>query len=101
MASLDTSEITPRNSNFQFTPLEHKDSIRLLVLEPAKGVEENLTAALEHVQLGDKPIFSAISYTWGKPEFPEQINFPGGKLAITENLSKALRRFRSKDGPRR
>lgn len=107
-------DATPRRSNvlnsasqpasqedgFRFPPLEHKYSIRILVLEPALNFEADLKGSIRDVRLDEKPEYEAISYTWGQAVFPAQLQLANGKLGITENLANALRQFRPKDLPR-
>jgi Heterokaryon incompatibility protein (HET) len=83
-----------------FEPLEDTDRIRLLTLQPTADNDASLIATLSHVSLAAKPTFEAISYVWGEPVFSQEVQLPEGTLAITENLSNALRRFRLTDLPR-
>lgn len=74
------------------------DSIRILVLLPGKD-REPLRGRLETSPLCEKPQYSAISYTWGRPIFTDMLRLQTGILQITPSLCQALRRFRSKDKP--
>jgi hypothetical protein len=86
---------------YQYEPLQHPDSIRLLKLWPqAYGDDQRLACDLVETQLSDNPSFEAISYVWGEPVFSQTIYLPQGFLKATENLAAALTRFRDPVQPR-
>ena len=69
--------------------------IRVLDLSPGKGDDE-LKGTLRVVSLELSPKFEAVSYTWGKSYEGRKIAVnKDSKLDITDNLHKALLRFRS------
>ena len=84
-------------SKYTYEKLKHERSIRLLVLKPASSSHDRLQCELREVLLSDEPRYEAISYCWGEPVFPEELDLPTGSLKITKNLSLALRRFRLND----
>ena len=94
------AEDGPENDRLVYEHLEHKDSIRLLSLEPAQSIEAELHASFFHARLEDAPRYEAISYTWGAEIFPETLNFPAGCCKITANLASALKTFRLPDRER-
>jgi hypothetical protein len=89
----DTSNTKP----YQYAALGTPDSIRLIDILP--GVADSpLKCKLVPVAFSDKPVFEALSYTWGKPEFPnklEEVTTDVSTLYITNNLCDALRALRS------
>lgn len=79
-------------------PLEGEDTIRLLSLEPADAMADPLRGTLSVVSLAGDPQYEALSYCWGSPFNGQvlgdgEISIAGAKLAITDNLEHALRRF--------
>ena len=86
---------------YAFDPINTETQIRILVLEPPAPSNPNaLHGTLVTATLADRPLYEALSYTWGDPVFPELISFPSGFLPITANLASALRRLRFPDRPR-
>ena len=84
------------DAKYQHQPLEHRDSIRLLILEPSPTPNAELHCHLVHERLSATPAYAAISYTWGAPLFPKVLYLPEGSLRITDNLHAALTAFRDK-----
>jgi len=86
---------------YQYQPLQHPDSIRLLKLWPqAHEDDQRLACELVEAQLSDNPFFEAISYVWGEPVLSQTIYLPQGFLKATENLAAALTHFRDPVQPR-
>ena len=87
----------------QYSTLLYDDSIRLLKLlsEGNDANDRGLSCGLEDCRLSDDPSYEALSYTWGRPVFPELLHTHNGVLRITENLALALRGLRFKDRVRR
>src|SRR5437016_6155011 len=77
---------------FSYEPLNpHIDSVRLLVLlppTPANGDE--IGCELEHRTFGSKPIYEALSYTWGSEPASTTIKINGRPFLVRENLYNAL-----------
>jgi hypothetical protein len=75
--------------------------VRLLILYPAED-GENLTSDIVHVNLADKPVYEALSYTWSTQEGDSSMSQSirnretGEMIAITKNCDAALRCLRRK-----
>jgi Heterokaryon incompatibility protein (HET) len=83
---------------YQYHPLRHNDSIRVIRLQPATSNDiEDLHCDLIDVRLSEQPKFEAISYTWGDSVFSQTLTLQGECIKITENLASALRGFRNRD----
>ncbi|KAI0975034.1 heterokaryon incompatibility protein-domain-containing protein [Xylaria arbuscula] len=68
---------------------------RVLELHPALDSNAPLRGNFRNVNLETDPFYDAISYTWGEPNFTEEILIGEGfRLCITANLRDALIRFR-------
>ena len=83
---------TPQQPLWQ--PLSSDTSIRVLTLHPATKRDATIRTTLEEVRLTEKPIFEAISYTWGTDESQASITVNGFSIRIRQNLLQALSRFR-------
>ena len=83
----------------QYSTLLYDDSVRLLKLLPEdnNAKDRGLSCILEDCRLSDDPSYEALSYTWGRPIFPELLHTHDGVLKITENLALALRGLRFKN----
>jgi hypothetical protein len=84
---------------YHYSPLSQEPNIiRLLTLLPSKDEPENLRCELfeytiQEAEEGSHP-YEALSYVWGSGGNPQSIIIDNKKLAITENLHKALLRLR-------
>jgi hypothetical protein len=85
-----------------------KSEIRLLRIQPAKSMDEDLQCTIEYASLDEHPIYNALSYTWsGKvndstlAQTPAVLHINSNNISmdITENLNAALRYLRPKQGP--
>jgi hypothetical protein len=65
------------------------DSIRLLTLRSGIG-EEDIQCILQEVRLQDKPVYSALSYTWGPPGDLYKIWVNRMPVAVRKNLYSLL-----------
>jgi len=88
----DSMDTTPK---FQYQPLA-PGQIRLLQLTCCDSCSE-LHCTLTPVSIGSHPVYSALSYTWGRPEpyhklFVDRHN---SVLMIQNNLAAALNHFPS------
>jgi hypothetical protein len=85
----DPSQTIPE---FCYQPLDSKHSgIRLLVLQPLQeGAGDLVRCELRHVTFGEKPVFKALSYTWGTSEETKTIFMNNQRFEIRENLYDAL-----------
>jgi hypothetical protein len=57
---------------------------------PAASAQFLLHCNLTEIELSPNACYEALSYVWGKDEFPETLLLPGGHLKITKNLASAL-----------
>ncbi|KAG7411853.1 Heterokaryon incompatibility protein 6, OR allele [Fusarium oxysporum f. sp. rapae] len=86
---------------FQYRPLEHLDSFRLLHLEPSLNHSADLKGSLHHATLSDcdydliEP-YTALSYVWGDANQRGAIHLGGSAKEITASLDAALRDMRDK-----
>ena len=88
-------------STYDYRPLEHEDSIRLLELLPgAPGAP--LTCKIVPGRISEEPVYEALSYVWGPQSFPKlitEIKHPAD-IPISTSLDGALRSLRSEDKSR-
>lgn len=78
--------------------------IRIIDLEPAEHVEDELRCKIEPAdlsQISRDTSYDAISYVWGKPIFSHALFCGKSKISITPTLDRALRRFRNRKEKRR
>lgn len=109
---------------YQYQPLQPDEDIRLLTINPATSLEDEVSCSLRHVRFSDLPdrdppngetrrfrvdpsvtsvkvkTYNALSYAWGLvyedgSHLSERIVCDGKLLKITANLHKALRYYRS------
>lgn len=74
----------------------HGNSIRLLDLSPGRE-SDRLHGTLRTVSLDPRPAFSALSYTWGASTEGNSIYINKlYNISVTDNLSRALKRLRSR-----
>ncbi|KAK0127303.1 hypothetical protein ONS96_006852 [Cadophora gregata f. sp. sojae] len=78
-----------------YQPLRaEKQEIRVLRINPASTHTDTVECTLDHVSLQNKPVFDALSYTWGDASVTERILVDGQHFEATKNLVAALREFR-------
>jgi Heterokaryon incompatibility protein (HET) len=53
--------------DYQYVPLVHPRSIRLLKILPSRNDNAPIQCTLEDVNLDDSPQYKALSYTWSRP----------------------------------
>lgn len=87
---------TLRRASFRYTPLDPSvDCIRLLALYPYdKRNPERIECELRTVTFSQKPMYEALSYTWGDSNPTEMIWLDGQPFAMHENLYNALDNLR-------
>ncbi|KAE9363163.1 hypothetical protein N431DRAFT_550864 [Stipitochalara longipes BDJ] len=90
-----------QSSSYQYTPLHHPDSIRLLALYPEEFASP-IQISLAEVRSREHPQYEALSYTWaiedGDCSRSSQIKCDDGKvLLVTKNCELALRYLRKQD----
>ncbi|KAF2200646.1 hypothetical protein GQ43DRAFT_472515 [Delitschia confertaspora ATCC 74209] len=106
IAALGSASVSERNTAkeanvkpFQYMALKHVRNFRILHLQRRfsqiksdyKGVA--LQGSLKEASLDSAPEYQALSYTWGAPNFTEDIIIDGKLLKITPNCASALRRM--------
>jgi hypothetical protein len=89
--------------SYQYLPLQHGDSIRLLRLLPGPRTAP-LNIDLFEVQLQENLTYEALSYTWatesGDASLSSIVICDGAIIPVTMNCEAALRRQRQEDGHR-
>ncbi|RYO93377.1 hypothetical protein DL766_000767 [Monosporascus sp. MC13-8B] len=86
---------------YTYTPLSGNAHTRVIKLQPAKNNSDPLHCTVEEIRLDTGELYSAISYTWGKPNFIEKLIIDQTYiLPITPNLHDALVRFRLREETR-
>ncbi|EAT92408.1 hypothetical protein SNOG_00913 [Parastagonospora nodorum SN15] len=89
------------STGYQYRRLNYElgQEIRLVVLYPGKELED-ITCDIIHVNLLDKPIYEAVSYTWatedGDLSMSAKIKCRNGNIAVTRNCESVLRSLRLK-----
>lgn len=83
-------------ARYTHLPLPSSNHIRLLEFPAYTDQEEPLQGTVRVVDLEESTVpYVALSYTWGQPNFSENLLLDeNGILSITPNLAAALRRFR-------
>lgn len=81
---------------YQYRPIESENHIRILYINPTDDNKEQLSGTLIHTDVTDRPVYDALSYFWGPPDFCRRILIDGHELAITVNLELALKRMRGR-----
>lgn len=86
-------------AQYKHSPLEHRSSIRLLILLPDE-YGTPLRCHITEFQRDQAPSYEAISYTWDELVFPKAIHISDStssdvsRFAITQNLYNGLQRLR-------
>jgi hypothetical protein len=83
--------------SYQYQPLQHSDSIRVLILHPSSNESDPIACTIRQVQLSDNSLtYDAVSYTWGDSTQTYPIYFKNEreKLIVGKNCHSALRRLR-------
>ena len=80
---------------FKYAPIDsRKATIRLLRIKSANFRKDVVECEILDMCLDDHPVFDALSYFWGPPDFDYQIICNGTLKSITRTLNSALKRFR-------
>jgi hypothetical protein len=86
--------------DYKYAPLQHPDSIRLLVLMPGE-MDSPIRTYLAEYRLQENPWYEAVSYTWANEEgdcsLSSQIKCGDARLWVTKNCELALRYLRETD----
>ncbi|PMD51488.1 HET-domain-containing protein [Hyaloscypha bicolor E] len=90
----------PAEGQFPYQPLDtSKLEIRVITLHP--GIRTTpIHCSLTHITTNsksNKPIYKALSYTWGTAEAPKTISLDGMQVQVRENLWQALYHLRSEE----
>jgi hypothetical protein len=97
LSGLTTSE------PYEFTPLRHPDSMRLLTLHPGEP-SSPIQISIFEVQSTDCPKYEALSYTWatrnGDSERSRSLRCGDKHIKATINCENALRKLRRQDSDR-
>ena len=64
--------------------------IRLLALHAGRAPDP-IVCSLKAVVLDERPVYEALSYTWGDPDITKEICVNGTQFDVTVNLENALR----------
>ncbi|KAM6485223.1 heterokaryon incompatibility protein-domain-containing protein [Trichoderma sp. SZMC 28011] len=83
--------------SYTHIPLTLTRSIRLIRLEAAAHLTDDLRCTLAEVALDSNPVYKALSYSWDAQIPSHPIECDGATLLITQNCMAALRRLRSMD----
>jgi hypothetical protein len=85
--------------SYRYSPLQHTDSIRILVLHPSSEESDPITCTIQQRRLCDAyDEYEALSYTWGDPTRRHEICFRNStrRLTVGTNCHDALRNLRLK-----
>lgn len=100
-APTPSSQPTQPTRPFPYKPLDTTgDGIRLLILEPAKGIQDPVRCRLRHTAFGNRPEYEALSYMWGDSPARKRITIDGSPFDVTPNLLDALRYLRHEKNER-
>lgn len=91
---------SPQESASLYKPLVGQDSFRILIIEPATSIDEDLRTRLITASLNSSPPYEAISYTWGDLSDTVPLNCNGAIVSIPRNLESGLKRLRLSTRPR-
>jgi hypothetical protein len=83
--------MTPR---FNYLPLQHDDSIRVLRLHGSSAPDADIHCDIIHTNLHNPLVYEAVSYTWEDQIADQVISVAHSSLAVTYNCRAALRHFR-------
>jgi len=82
---------------YQYQPLQHSDSARILILHPSPNESDPIECTICHENLSDGSLcYEAVSYTWGNSGLTHIIHCNDAKqrLPVGRNCHAALRRLR-------
>jgi len=84
---------------YQYAPLRHPRSIRLLRLKHSSG--SSLRWEIIEASVDNSPDYEALSYVWGSSTLEETILCNGKPLKVTSNCAEALRNLQPPPGGER
>lgn len=79
-----------RRQEFTYSPLPHPDSIRLVKIV---SIYPRVRCEIEVTRLSELPLYKAVSYCWGSPEFRVSIVCNDSSFGVTPNLWGGMRRL--------
>ena len=83
-----------------YSPLDpHRKEIRLATIHTGH-TSNDIYCSLSTVSLGDKPLYDALSYTWGMTNSNVPVYVQGVPKQVATNLESVLRHLRFIDKPR-
>ncbi|EDO00031.1 hypothetical protein SS1G_02890 [Sclerotinia sclerotiorum 1980 UF-70] len=94
---------------YKYRPPETPETIRVIVLQPAKNHNEPLECNIIHqdrheilLDIGDEQHFEAVSYTWGGSDLSCEISCDkkSAFMNITHSVDSLLRHFRTESSAR-
>ena len=83
--------------SYQYQPLQHSDSVRILILHPSPDELDPIECTICHERLSGVSLdYQAVSYTWGNSGLTHVIHCNDAKLKLSVGKSchAALRRLR-------
>jgi len=90
-------------SRYEYVPLKHANSIRLLTLLPGDR-EAPVQITIAEVRSRDDPLYEALSHTWatedGDCKRSRQIRCNGARIWVTKNCELALQYLRKENEER-
>jgi hypothetical protein len=100
----DSEYRTTFRTTFEYMPLEpSSNSIRLVGLQPSLNegdYDSEIVCRITHTTFGAKPVYEALSYTWGDETIKRNINLDGCVFAVSNNLHEALSHLRTSSAER-
>ena len=99
MQSSNTA-LDTRSDGGIYQPVEPRHAFRILLLQPAAELEDDIICDLLHASLDEVPPYEALSYVWGESTSPGTVYLEGQGTPVTPNLESALRYLRRPDSVR-
>ncbi|KAF4445549.1 hypothetical protein F53441_10722 [Fusarium austroafricanum] len=99
MASSVSTKEKIYNESFPYEKLPNSNYLRILKLDPGKGINDELLGTLETHPRKKSPPYRALSYVWGPNERTKAMCCNKEQFLITDNLDAAMRRLRSSNHP--
>ena len=82
-----------RRNEISYPTLKGEDGIRLLELSPGND-EQPIQCNLKLARVSERPLYSAVSYTWGDPEPSHIIEVNAQSFRVRDNLFQLLSQLR-------
>jgi hypothetical protein len=88
-------------NTFHYGPLDEvRKEIRILILQPASLIQDDIHCDVFHAQISESSNYEAVSYAWGDPSVTIPIFLRGQSFQATMKLGSALRHLRYPSSPR-